>query len=79
MDLFGFMMYLFENGKPEEFLLFVRNLNTILATSGVLEMDTKTQFLCTLVCGEALSQFDLFSADMESIETLNVEYIIKSL
>ena len=53
-------MSLFYNGEPGEFLLFVR------------DSDAKFQCLTTLVCGETLFQFDSFSADIESTETLNV-------
>ena len=34
--LYEFKMPLFENGKPEEFLLFVRNFNMTLPASGTL-------------------------------------------
>ena len=40
-DLSEFKMYLFDNGKPEEFLSFVRNFNTTLAASGTLEAGAK--------------------------------------
>ena len=48
-DLYEFKMYLFDNGDPEEFLMFVCKLNMTLAASGTLEMGTKYQYLCTLV------------------------------
>ena len=50
-----------------------------LAATGTLETVTKIQYLRTLVCGEALHQFDLLSSDLEMMETLNTEYIIKVL
>ena len=37
-----------------------------LAAAGMLETGSKLQCLCTLVRGEALRQFDLLSADVES-------------
>ena len=51
---------------------------TLLA-SGMLETGAKIRYLCMLFCGEALCQFDSLSVDMESTETLTVEYIIKGL
>ena len=33
-DLYEFKMALFDNGDPEEFLLFIRNFNTTLEASG---------------------------------------------
>ena len=47
--------------------------------SGTLEMGAKIQYLYALVHGEALNQFESFSADMESTETLTVDYIVKGL
>ena len=57
-------MSLFDFGKPEEFLLFIRNFNMTLETIKTLYMEPKIQYLCTLVRGEALRQFDLLYADV---------------
>ena len=70
-------MSFFDNGNPEEFLLFVRKFNMALAASGTLDMGANIQYLCTPVRGEELNQFDLLSADVGSTETLNLEYVIK--
>ena len=78
-DLYEFKMSLFDHGKPEDFLLFIRNFNTNLAATGMLNMDTKIQYLCTLLHGEVLRQFDLLSADVKNTETLNVDNYIKGL
>ena len=77
--LYEFRISLFDNGDPEVSLFFGRKFNMTLVESGMLETDTKFQCLHTLVHGEVLHQFDSFSADVESTETLNVEYIIKGL
>ena len=50
-----------------------------LVASGTLDMGARFQYLCTLVNGETLHQFDPLSSDVESMETLNMEYIIKVL
>ena len=78
-DLYQFKMSLFENFDPEEFLLFVRNFNMILAASGTLEAGVKYKYLHTIVRGEEWHQFDLLSAEVEVIETLNIDYIITGL
>ena len=78
-DLYEFKMSLFDNGEPEELLLFVRNFNMTLATSGTIETSAEIQYLCTLVRGESLRQFDSLSSDVEITQTLNVENIIKVL
>ena len=53
-DLNDFKMTFFNNGDQGNFLLFVRNFNTNLAASEMLKMHVKVQYLCILVCGEAL-------------------------
>ena len=57
----------------------MHNLNTTLAVSGTLEASTKVQYLCTLVHGEVLCQFDLLSTDVESVNPITVENIHKGL
>ena len=79
LDPYKFKMSLFKNVKPEELSLFVRNFNITLAASGALEAGAKIQYLRTIVRGEALRQFDSFSADVEGTENLNVDEIIKGL
>ena len=49
-ELYEFKMALFDNGKPEEFLLFVRNFNMNLAASAIMKTARKVQYICTLVC-----------------------------
>ena len=51
LNLYKFLMYLFDHGEPEEFLLFIRNFNMTLAKTGALDIDAETQYLCMLVHG----------------------------
>ena len=67
------------NYKLEEFLLLICNFNMTLAVSGMLEAGAKCQYIRTLACREAMYQFDSLSADVESVENLNVDYIIRVL
>ena len=55
---------IFFNGDPEEFFLFVHNFNMTISSSGMMDMGVKIQYICTLVHGESLRQFDLLSADV---------------
>ena len=51
-----------------------------LADTVTLETEERVQYLCTLVRGEALIQFDLVSADAKNTKTvLDVDYILNSL
>ena len=79
LGLYEFRISLFDNGYPEEFLLFVRNFNMTLVVTGTLEIGVNIQYLHMLVRGEALHHFYLLSSYVESTETLNLEYIVKGL
>ena len=74
--LYEFKMDLFDNGDPEEFLLFVQNFNMNLTASETLATESKIQYICTLVHGEALRQFYSLSADVEGVNPITVETII---
>ena len=47
--------------------------------SGLLATGAKNKYLCTIVCGEALRQFDSLCADVEGSNPLTVETIILGL
>ena len=63
-DLYEFKMALFDNGEPEELLLFIRNFNMTLKASGTLVAIASIQYLRTLVRLEALNQFGMMSAEV---------------
>ena len=60
-DPYEFKMALFDNGNPEEFFLSVRNLNMVIEASGTLKAGMNIQYICTLIGGEVLHQFDKLS------------------
>ena len=72
-------MALFDNGKPKEFLMFVRNLTMTLKASGTLQTGMNIQYFCTLVCGKLLHQFDALSAEVKSASPVTLESIILGL
>ena len=76
LDQFEFKMALFDNGKPEEFLLFIKNFNMTLEASGMLNSGAKIQYLHTLVHGEVLRQFDTLSAEVGSATSEKLTSII---
>ena len=73
-DLYESKMALFYNGDQGDFL-FAHNLKMTLEASKTLQDDAKIQYLHTPVHGEALRQFDMLSADLESITPLTLEAI----
>ena len=72
-------MSLFDNGKQEEFFLFMRNFSMNIVASGTMEKGTKIKYPRTLVHGEALRQLDSLSHAVKCTEKVNMKYIIKGL
>ena len=60
-------------------MLLVQKFNMNHTALGTLATGANIQYLCTLVYGEELSQFDLLSAVMEGTIPLTVEDIITGL
>ena len=51
-----------------------------LGATETLETEAKVQYICTLVRGKSLHQFDLLSDDMKNIETsLDMDDLLKGL
>ena len=48
-DLYKIKLALFDDGKPEEFLLFIRNFNMTLEASGMLVYITNIQYFCMML------------------------------
>ena len=53
-----FKMDFFDNGDPEEFILFQQNYKKSLDTSGTMTAKAKNQYLHTLPFGKALREFE---------------------
>ena len=75
-DPYEFKMALFDNGYPEYFLLFIQNFNMTLKESGMLKPGANIQSLRTLVCEEALYQFDMFYDEVGSDNLENLKSIV---
>ena len=73
--LYELKMTLFDNGKPEEFLLFFRDFNMTLEASGTLEDGTKIQYLHMVVHGKSLCKFDALYCELEGTIPLQVELL----
>ena len=65
-------MVLFENGEPEEFLLFVQNFKILLKALGTLAASENIQYLFTLLHGGAICQFDTLFDQVGSTTTINL-------
>ena len=63
-ELYEFKMSLFDNGDPEELLLFISNVHMILKASVTIAAVKNIQYLLTLVCGYALRHFGKFSTEV---------------
>ena len=64
--LYQLKMALFDNGDPEEFLLFILNFNMTIEVQGTLKSGAKIQYILTMLHGEVLRQFYTLSAEVES-------------
>ena len=78
-DRYELKRALFDNGKMEEFLLFISYFIMNLKSSGMIIDGARIQHLCKMVCQEALCQFDTFSTKVESTTSENLESIILGL
>ena len=72
-------MALFEKGNPEEFLLFVWNLQMTLKDSGELATSADVQYICRLLHVEALHQIDTLSIEVGSTTATHLNRIILGL
>ena len=66
LEFYEFRMALFDNDDLEEFQLFIRNFSMNLQASGIFAASANIQYLCTLVSGEVLYQFDRLSVEVGS-------------
>ena len=78
-DLYEFKISLFNNGNPEEFLLFVCDFNMTIPASGTLDTSTKVKYLCMIFHVYVLRHFDSLSAGVESTNPLTLEAIVLEL
>ena len=72
-------MAFFDISEPEEFLLFAQNIKITLKVLGTISANTKLRYICTLLCVEAIFQFDTFCAHMGSTTTTHLNQIIFGL
>ena len=72
-------MALFDNGYPEEFLLFIGNFQMTLEASATIASAANIHYLCTLVRGEALVHIDMLSAEVVSTTSEHLKSIILGL
>ena len=74
-----FKMTLFDTGKCERFLLLIRNFIMTLEASGLFGDGTNIQYLDTMLHGEVLRQFEMFSAEVGSATPESLTFIILGL
>ena len=72
LDLKRFKMALFGKGDPEEFLLFVQNFKMTLEALGKISANSNIQYLCTLLLGKSLRQFDTLCDKEGSMTTTHL-------
>ena len=75
-NLFEIIMDLFDHGKPKDFLLFMQNFRMALKAPGTLADNANLQYLCTLLHGELLCQFDTLCAHVIITTTTHLNRFI---
>ena len=69
-------MDLFDNGEPEEFLLFIQNYQITIDELVTLGTGANIQYLCILLHGEAIHQLETLSVEVESLTIEHLNRII---
>ena len=77
--MYEFKMDLFDRGKSEKFFLFVQNSKEMLYESGTIIANEDLPYLCTLLCGESICQFDNLCAWFGSMTMAHFNQVILSL
>ena len=57
-ETYKFKMTIFEDGRPEDLLQFLNNFNKVIDGTGMTTVTERIYFICTLLRGEALHEFD---------------------
>ena len=75
LDMYELKMVLFDNCKPEEFLLFVKISNA----SGMLVANVNIQYIRTMLHGLAIRKFDILCAKFVSTTMAHLNWVILGL
>ena len=71
-----FKMDFFDNGDPEEFILFQQNYKKSPDTSGTMTAKAKNQYLHTLPFGKALREFETICIQSGNLNTTHLNQIL---
>ena len=69
-------MALINNAVLEDFLLYLRKLKMMLEAAGTLATNVKLHYICTLLHGQALQQFQTFCVQVKNTTTAHLNLII---
>ena len=69
----------FENGEPEEFLQMMKDFRTGIDGTGTNSASVKIQFLCTMLYGEPLREFDVIANQVGSTINAHLKQIKEGL
>ena len=72
-------MNLFDNGDPCELLLFISNYKMTLEYPGMLTSNVNIQYLCTILCGEALCEYGNLCIQVGNTMVMNLNQIVLGL
>ena len=79
LNMYEFNMTLFENGEPEETLLFVHHFNMLLNAYGMLSASSKLHYICNILHIGAIYQFDDLCIQIGSTAMAHLNQVILGL
>ena len=72
-------VHMFNNGKPEEFLHIMKDINTATGGAGTTSATKKNHFLCTILRGESIREFDVLTSQFGSTTNRHLRLIKEGL
>ena len=70
---------MFKNGKPEEFLNMMKEFKITSDCKGTMSATVKIHFLCTILIGGTLREFDNLAGQVGSTTNGNLKFIKEGL
>ena len=78
-ETYEFMMATFEHIQPEELLMLLNNLKTAVDGTGTVTVAGKINYLCKILCGEALQEFNELTSHNSGMENSHLKHIQEGL
>ena len=78
-DMNELKMATFKDGQPEEFLALLNNLKITINGTGNTPVEVQMNYLCTMLCEEALREFEELSSQNNGTKIAHLKHITEVL